>query len=327
MFDVHKHRAWPPVSFVCHLRGPAIHPTERRLRFARLLRVVAASKRFRSCTVAATASGQAGDAGDGRNLKPFAPQSSSSATPSSAADKAKSKNSTDPKANTSPHPQQPPAQGLGLRKYHYATFFSILVAGLLCLAVLLYLQADIQIQQACFKVLRRLLKTVALRQVSACPRSELTTAALILKLSPGHASGSNLCQATPDHHACCLPATSVLSGPSSAEPDTVNLKAVAGAGHGNIGCHDLCAFWPGAPGQADEAAVCRAWFLGEVFRVLHPPRGVQNLAVEPVLPDSAFLNQLPTATLAMTATLPQPVCMKTSRCFIGFFSRLCGQHA
>ena len=55
---------------------------------------------------------------------------------------------------------------MGLREYHYATFFTILVAGVAFLAVLLYLQAGIEIQQATGKVLRRLFKTVALRQVS-----------------------------------------------------------------------------------------------------------------------------------------------------------------
>lgn len=88
---------------------------------------------------------------------------------SSTADKSKGK-STDPGKAAASAPsqqpqQQPPPEGLGLKQYHYATFFSILVAGILFLAVLLYLQADIQIQQAGFKVVRRLFKTVALRQV------------------------------------------------------------------------------------------------------------------------------------------------------------------
>ena len=39
--------------------------------------------------------------------------------------------------------------------------------GVIFLSVLLYFTADIQFQRACIKVLRRLLKTVALRQ--ACP--------------------------------------------------------------------------------------------------------------------------------------------------------------
>lgn len=53
----------------------------------------------------------------------------------------------------------------GLKPFHLAVFFIVLSAGLWFLAVLLYFTADIKLQQACLKVLRRLLKTVALRQV------------------------------------------------------------------------------------------------------------------------------------------------------------------
>ena len=55
--------------------------------------------------------------------------------------------------------------GTGLSPFHLAAFFIVLGAGLWFLAVLLYFTADIQLQQACLKVVRRLLKTVALRQV------------------------------------------------------------------------------------------------------------------------------------------------------------------
>ena len=53
----------------------------------------------------------------------------------------------------------------GLKPFHLAIFVLVLSAGLWFLAVLLYFTADIKLQQACLKVLRRLLKTVALRQV------------------------------------------------------------------------------------------------------------------------------------------------------------------
>ncbi|DBA86065.1 hypothetical protein WJX77_010359 [Trebouxia sp. C0004] len=53
----------------------------------------------------------------------------------------------------------------GLKPVHLATFFIILGTGLMFLAVLLWFTADIRFQQACTKVLRRLFKTVALRQV------------------------------------------------------------------------------------------------------------------------------------------------------------------
>ena len=82
----------------------------------------------------------------------------------------------------------PPLQSkpLGLREYHYATFFTILVAGVAFLAVLLYLQAGIEIQQAIDKVVRRLLKTVALRQVieeaSCQAQSTLGTASAVPEL-------------------------------------------------------------------------------------------------------------------------------------------------
>ena len=48
-------------------------------------------------------------------------------------------------------------------------FFLVLLAGLAFLAVLLYFTADIQWKRACIKVMRRLLKTVALRQVCSHP--------------------------------------------------------------------------------------------------------------------------------------------------------------
>ena len=72
--------------------------------------------------------------------------------------------------------QQAAARPLGLKEYHYATFFIILLAGVGFLAVLLYLQAGIEIQQAVGKVLKRLLKTVALRQV--CADRQLPTSRL-----------------------------------------------------------------------------------------------------------------------------------------------------
>lgn len=53
----------------------------------------------------------------------------------------------------------------GLRPVHLATFFTVLGTGLMFLAVLLWFTADIRFQQACVKVIRRLFKTVALRQV------------------------------------------------------------------------------------------------------------------------------------------------------------------
>ena len=53
----------------------------------------------------------------------------------------------------------------GLKPFHVATFAVILASGLAFLAALLYFTADMQFQRAFIKVVKRLLKTVALRQV------------------------------------------------------------------------------------------------------------------------------------------------------------------
>ena len=53
----------------------------------------------------------------------------------------------------------------GLKPFHVATFAVILASGLAFLAGLLYFTADMQFQRALLKVIKRLLKTVALRQV------------------------------------------------------------------------------------------------------------------------------------------------------------------
>jgi hypothetical protein len=52
-----------------------------------------------------------------------------------------------------------------LKPFHLVTFMVVLLAGMVFLATLLYVTADIQWQKAGVKVLRRLFKTVALRQV------------------------------------------------------------------------------------------------------------------------------------------------------------------
>ena len=64
-----------------------------------------------------------------------------------------------------PEPDVSATASQGLKPVHLATFFIILGTGLMFLAVLLWFTADIQFQQACTKVIRRLFKTVALRQV------------------------------------------------------------------------------------------------------------------------------------------------------------------
>ena len=74
-------------------------------------------------------------------------------------EKSKSSKAEAPKADVSATASQ------GLKPVHLATFFIILGTGLMFLAVLLWFTADIRFQQACTKVIRRLFKTVALRQV------------------------------------------------------------------------------------------------------------------------------------------------------------------
>ena len=64
-----------------------------------------------------------------------------------------------------PKPDVSATASQGLKPVHLAQFFIILGTGLMFLAVLLWFTADIRFQQACVKVLRRLFKTVALRQV------------------------------------------------------------------------------------------------------------------------------------------------------------------
>lgn len=82
---------------------------------------------------------------------------------------AESKGKTKSSKPSEPSPSQESAassgQIQGLKFFHLAAFVIILGAGLVFLAVLLYFTADIQFQRACLKVVRRLFKTVAARQV------------------------------------------------------------------------------------------------------------------------------------------------------------------
>ena len=82
-----------------------------------------------------------------------------SATSSSSASQRASGNDTVPTLS------QPPPPAPGLKPFHLAAFFVVLGAGLTFLAVLLYITAGIDFDLAREKVLKRLLKTVALRQV------------------------------------------------------------------------------------------------------------------------------------------------------------------
>ena len=163
MFRAHRQRTTPPVFCLGDARINSRCTTQGKQHIARFLAGFAGTKRYCSVVVASAAA-QGLDPADGGRPRPTTSNSTTLSTSGSSSDKSKGKSSSDPKT-ASGSPQQPPAAGLGLKQYHYATFFSILVAGILFLAVLLYLQADIQIQQACFKVVRRLFKTVALRQV------------------------------------------------------------------------------------------------------------------------------------------------------------------
>ncbi|PSC71042.1 small conductance mechanosensitive ion channel family isoform B [Micractinium conductrix] len=63
-------------------------------------------------------------------------------------------------------PEPPAVPELQITAYHYAMFFALLGGGLLFLALLLYFTGDIEFQRAVGKVLKRLLKTGALRQLA-----------------------------------------------------------------------------------------------------------------------------------------------------------------
>lgn len=64
-----------------------------------------------------------------------------------------------------PQPAQPQRPTL-VKSFHLALFALVLFIGVLFLSLLLYVTADINLQRACITVVRRLLKTVALRQVA-----------------------------------------------------------------------------------------------------------------------------------------------------------------
>ena len=73
--------------------------------------------------------------------------------------------SNDPPVQSSGQQAEQLSSLTGLKPFHVAAFAAILAFGLAFLAVLLYITADMQFQRACIKVVKRLLKTVALRQV------------------------------------------------------------------------------------------------------------------------------------------------------------------
>jgi len=89
-------------------------------------------------------------------------------------------------------------------------FFMVLGAGVIFLSVLLYFTADIQFQRACIKVIRRLLKTVALRQArpSSQYRSELAqhmqciAASGAVELAEHLVSAAKLCSGHRSGQAC-----------------------------------------------------------------------------------------------------------------------------
>ena len=71
-----------------------------------------------------------------------------------------------------PRPEPPTVQPVTLTAYHYLTFAVLLGGGLLFLALLLYFTSNtsgtsMEFQRAVGKVIKRLLKTVALRQVAS----------------------------------------------------------------------------------------------------------------------------------------------------------------
>ena len=89
----------------------------------------------------------------------------------------------------------------------------VLGAGVIFLSVLLYFTADIQFQRACIKVIRRLLKTVALRQArpSSCagttvmdPRSSCAATDAVKRVADLRVCADRRC-ATGSSRNVCLP--------------------------------------------------------------------------------------------------------------------------
>lgn len=114
------------------------------------------SDNSRDVSIAATSAAAAdGGAGSGTTPSSATSASSSSAPTTTATSDAK----------TQP-PPPPPQLSAGLKPFHLAAFVAVLGAGLAFLAVLLYFTAGIQFNLARDKVVKRLLKTVALRQAS-----------------------------------------------------------------------------------------------------------------------------------------------------------------
>ena len=89
-------------------------------------------------------------------MSPSPPSSSSPSAPTTG----------DAKTQPPPPPPPPPQLSAGLKPFHLVAFVAVLGAGLAFLAVLLYFTAGIQFNLARDKVVKRLLKTVALRQAS-----------------------------------------------------------------------------------------------------------------------------------------------------------------
>ena len=72
----------------------------------------------------------------------------------------------DPLSPQPPTDPQPTVQDVALSSYHYVTFFLIMTGGLLFVAALLFFTGDINFQRAFTKVVKRLMKTVALPQLA-----------------------------------------------------------------------------------------------------------------------------------------------------------------
>ncbi|KAI7841401.1 hypothetical protein COHA_005018 [Chlorella ohadii] len=99
---------------------------------------------------------------------PTATSSAAAAAPGPASNGGSGQQQQKPAAEPPPPPpmsamEEPPVQLTG---YHYIMFFALLGGGLLFLALLLYFTGDIEFQRAVGKVVKRLLKTGALRQLA-----------------------------------------------------------------------------------------------------------------------------------------------------------------
>ncbi len=165
-----KHCA-PQLVTLRNFRVPLFHSTRKcQQQAAQALQKQGfrkASRRRQLSVLSCSGNPAAGAARPAANGDPRKPTTAGKQAPEAAAPSRDSSavSSNDPPAPSSSQQAEQQGSLTGLKPFHVAAFAAILACGLAFLAVLLYITADMQFQRACIKVVKRLLKTVALRQV------------------------------------------------------------------------------------------------------------------------------------------------------------------